>query len=110
MAKPKAPTKAMFAAIGRVSAECAAVEALYRDLFSLLINSTYGYVITSGEDLSTLTLMCRRVSPGSITNSPTNTSSNWLNSFEQPRFSARSATSWCMPVGSVSASRASTEV
>lgn len=61
MAKPKAPTKTMLAAIGRVAAECAVVEALYRDLFSLLINSTYGYVITSGEDLSTLTLMCRRV-------------------------------------------------
>jgi hypothetical protein len=61
MAKPKAPTKTMLAAIGRVAAECAAVEALYRDLFALLINSTYGYVITSGEDLSTLTLMCRRV-------------------------------------------------
>lgn len=61
MAKPKAPTKALLAAIGRVAAECAAVEALYRDLFALLINSSYGYVIASGEDLSTLTLMCRRV-------------------------------------------------
>jgi hypothetical protein len=51
----------MLAAIGRVAGECASVEYLLRDLFSHLIGSEYGHVITAGDDLSNIALQCSRV-------------------------------------------------
>jgi hypothetical protein len=51
----------MLASIGRVAAECAAVEDQLRDLFCYLIDSNYGRVITAGEDLSHITTLCLRV-------------------------------------------------
>ena len=61
MPKATRPTQAMFAAIGRVAAECAEVEDQLRELFSHLIGTKYGGVITAGEDISKLTQLCLRV-------------------------------------------------
>jgi hypothetical protein len=51
----------MLAAIGRVAAESARVEDRLRELFTYLIESPYGRIITAGEDLSNLATMCLRV-------------------------------------------------
>lgn len=51
----------MLAAIGEVAAESAIVEEGLRELFTYLIDSPYGAVITSGEDISRVAQMCLRV-------------------------------------------------
>lgn len=51
----------MLAAIGEVAAESAILEHGLRDLFTHLIDSPYGAVITSGEDMSHVAQMCLRV-------------------------------------------------
>jgi len=51
----------MLAAIGEVASECAVLEERLRVLFCHLIDSPYGSVITSGEDISNVSKMCLRV-------------------------------------------------
>jgi hypothetical protein len=57
----------MLAAIGEVAAESARVEDLMRELFSMLIDSPYGAVITAGEDLSRVCQMSARVAQYNLT-------------------------------------------
>ncbi|WP_158297053.1 hypothetical protein [Zhihengliuella sp. ISTPL4] len=59
--KATKPTRTMLAAIGEIAAESARVEDLMRELFSALIDSPYGAVITAGEDLSRVCQLCARV-------------------------------------------------
>lgn len=51
----------MLAAIGAVASESSRVEELLRELFCYLIDSPYGRIITTGEDLSALCNSCLKV-------------------------------------------------
>jgi hypothetical protein len=51
----------MLAAIGEVTSASAEVDDRLRDLFCDLIDSSYGRIITAGEDTSRIELLCQRV-------------------------------------------------
>lgn len=60
VSKPVKPTKAMYAAIGRVAGESAEVDARLRKIFCYLMDSPYGAIVAAGEDSSNLVKMCLR--------------------------------------------------
>jgi len=61
VAKPKHPTRAMLAAIGRVAAESAVVEDRLRELLCQLLGTELGRAIAAGDDVAALVLHCQRV-------------------------------------------------